>query len=65
MAVRRRFEWFGVRDADAWEDAVAARSGNWPQHLSVYLLGESLPALPESKPPAEAESHEGGSPGGP
>ena len=50
MAVRRCFEWFGVRDADAWEEAVVARSGNWPQHLSVYLIG----TLTLLKPGAEA-----------
>ena len=39
MAVDRCFERFGVRNAEAWAEAIIDRSAGWPQHLSAYLNG--------------------------
>lgn len=52
LAIRRCFERFDVRDADAWEEVLVARSANWPQHLTAYLNG-MLTAL---KPKAVGEN---------
>lgn len=37
-AVARCFAQFQVTSADAWEEAIVARSQNWPQHLAGYLV---------------------------
>ena len=37
-AVKRCFEAFEVRNAQAWQQAIVERSANWPQHLATYLV---------------------------
>lgn len=37
-AVNRCFEGFGVRNGQAWQQAIVERSANWPQHLATYLV---------------------------
>ena len=37
-AVNRCFKAFGVRNAEAWRQAIVERSANWPQHLATYLV---------------------------
>lgn len=37
-AVRRCFAQFKVRNCQKWEQAIVARSHQWPQHLAGYLV---------------------------
>ena len=58
QTVERCFKAFGVRNGEAWREAILARAANWPQHLAVHLnaaIRQLREASPERMDAASAD----------